>query len=158
DPLLSRLGWYGGPTPTFALLPGRPAPDAGGPDSPPPPGHRGLPPPEDGPTHIGAVQTQPGPLPVPPPTHPRPPSRLLSLREAVNLANVLPGDNTVSFDPSLGYGTITLAAGQLELSGSVGVQTIDGGHRLTLSGNDSSRIFQIDPGTRAAVRGFDLGH
>jgi hypothetical protein len=80
------------------------------------------------------------------------------LREAVNLANLLPGNNTLSFDETLGFGTVTLTAGQLLLSGRGGTQTIDGGHRITLSGNNRSRLFQIHAGTQAVLRNFDLGN
>jgi hypothetical protein len=81
----------------------------------------------------------------------------VALREAVNLADALPGDNTITFATSLGYGTITLTAGQLEISGTGGVQTIDGGSHITLSGNNASRLFQIDSGTQAVIQNFDLG-
>jgi hypothetical protein len=76
----------------------------------------------------------------------------------VALANVLPGDNTVSFDPALGYGTVTLTAGQLELSGTGGVLTIDGGNRTTVSGNGTSRLVQVDAGTEAVLANISLGN
>ena len=45
------------------------------------------------------------------------PSGDLSLRQAINLANVLPGNQTITFDPTVfaSAQTITLTQGQLEL-------------------------------------------
>src|SRR5262249_12112850 len=75
----------------------------------------------------------------------------LSLREAVNLADALPGDNTVSFATTFDFGTVTLTQGQLELSGIGGVRTIDGGNRITLDGNHASRLVLVDAGVSAAL-------
>jgi hypothetical protein len=155
DPLLSPLGYYGGPTRTFALLPGSPALGAGDPtvtgtDQ------RGQPRPGAG-TDLGAFQTQPDPFVITTRQDPGQQFGLLSLREAVNLANVLPGDHTVSFDPLLPGGLISLTAGQLELSGTGGVTTIDGASRYSLDGGNSTRLFQVDAGTQAVIRGLDLG-
>jgi hypothetical protein len=158
DPLLAPMGYYGGPTQTCALLPDSPARDAGDSASAPPTDQRGLPRLAGGPVDIGAFQTQTDPFLVTTLSDPGQVSGLLSLREAVNLANVLPGDNTVSFDPGLDPGTVTLTAGPLELSGSGGVQTLDGAGRFTLSGSDRSRILLIDAGTSAVVRNLDLTH
>jgi hypothetical protein len=54
DPLLAPLGNYGGPTRTFALLPGSPALDAGDPALAGTPDQRGLP--RSGGVNIGAFQ------------------------------------------------------------------------------------------------------
>jgi hypothetical protein len=156
DPRLAPLDWYGGPTQTFALLPGSPALAHGDPVSPGSTDQRGLPRPAGGPTDIGAFQSQADPFLVTTRLDPGRVSGLLSLREAVALANVLPGDNTVSFDPNLDGGAITLAGGQLELSGTGGVQTIDGQDRITLDGGGATRLLQVDAGTSAVVRGFAL--
>jgi hypothetical protein len=139
------------------LLPGSPARNAGDPavtgtDQ------RGLPRLVGGSSDIGAFQSQADPFLVTTLTDPGQQSGLLSLREAVNLANVLPGDNTVSFAPTLGGGVIPLTAGTLELSNPSGVQTLDGASRFGLSGNHSFRLFQIDTGVQAVLRGFDLGN
>ncbi|MBV6633327.1 MAG: hypothetical protein KI792_09910 [Alphaproteobacteria bacterium] len=67
----------------------------------------------------------------------------LSLREAIALANANPDADTIEFDSSLN-GTITLAAagsaGELVINQDV---TIDGDGRITLDGNDNSRIISI---------------
>jgi hypothetical protein len=156
DPRLSPLGYYGGPTQTFALLPGSPARGAGDPDTGPTADQRGLPRVAGGPTDVGAFQSQPEPFAVTTLADPGRAYGLLSLREAVALANVLPGDNTVSFDPEMDGGLISLTAGQLELSGSGGVTTLDGSGRFTLDGGNRTRLIQVDPGTTAVLRGLAL--
>jgi hypothetical protein len=154
DPRLASLDYYGGPTWTQALLPGSPAlgtgdPTVTGTDQ------RGQP--LHGPGNdIGAFQTQPDPFLVTTLTDPGRLSGLLSLREAVNLANVLPGDNTVSFAVTLDGGAVRLTAGQLELSGSGGVEAIDGAGRFTLDGGGATRLVEVDPGTTAVLRGLAL--
>jgi hypothetical protein len=154
DARLSPLGYYGGPTLTYALLPGSPARDAGdaavtGADQ------RGQPR-FSGSSDIGAFQTQPEPFLVTTLLDPGHLSGLLSLREAVALANVLPGDDTVSFSGALAGGQISLTAGQLELSGTGGVTTIDGAGRFTLDGGGATRLVEVDPGTTAVLHGLAL--
>jgi hypothetical protein len=156
DPLLTPLGYYGGPTQTHALLPGSPAREAGDPGSAPTLDQRGLPRIIAGHSDLGAFQTQADPFLVTTLQDPGQRSGLLSLREAVNLANVLPGDDTVSFDPALDGGLISLTGGQLELSGTGSVEAIDGAGRFTLDGNASTRLVQVDPGTIAGLRGLAL--
>jgi hypothetical protein len=109
-----------------------------------------------GPTDIGAFQIQPEPFAVTTLADPGRAYGLLSLREAVALANTLPGDHTVSFDHTLDGGAVLLSAGQLELSGSGGVTTIDGSGRFTLDGGNRTRLIQVDPGTTAVLRGLAL--
>jgi hypothetical protein len=154
DPGLSPLGYYGGPTATFALLPGSPARDAGDPTL------RGTDqrgqPHAGGSSDIGAFQSQPDPFLVTTLADPGRQSGVLSLREAVALANVLPGDHTVSFADALDGGAVRLTAGQLELSGTGGVTTIDGASRFTLDGGGTTRLVQVDPGTTAVLRGLAL--
>lgn len=96
-----------------------------------------------------------------------------SLRDAIAQANAdanLGGSALVYFDPNLVGQTITLQAGQLELSGggsSIGtnwstlsitpVITIDGGaNDLSISANDLSRVFQIDPGVQAVINNLTI--
>ena len=70
----------------------------------------------------------------------------LSLRQAVNLANVLTGAQSISFDPTVFASpqTITLTAGQLELSDTSGTETITGpAAGVTISGGGTSRVFQV---------------
>jgi hypothetical protein len=159
DPLLSPLGYYGGPTQTFALLPGSPARLAGSAAYAYATDQRGqLTQVVAGSIDIGAFQTQPDPFLVTTLTDPGRQFGLLSLREAVNLANALPGDNTVSFLYTFSSGTVTLTDGQLELSGSSGVRTIDGGNRITIDGNHASRLFLVDAGVQAVLTRLDLAN
>ncbi len=57
------------------------------------------------------------------------------------------GTETITFDPTVFATpqTITLTAGQLELSNTSGTETITGpAAGVTVSGNNASRVFQID--------------
>jgi hypothetical protein len=155
DPLVAPLGYYGGPTQTLALLPGSPARGAGDPAADAT-DQRGFPRLAAAPTDIGAFQTQANPFLVTTLQDPGRQSGYLSLREAVNLANALPGDNTVSFDPTRDGGAVILTAGQLELSGTGGVEVVDGAGRFTLDGGDATRLVEVDPGTTAVLRGLAL--
>src|SRR5262249_54041445 len=88
---------------------------------------------------------------------------LLSLREAVNQANTDASygqGDTILFDPSLGNATITLSAGPLEMSGASAAATeiIDGSGRITVSGTDASRVFQIDAGVHAELDSLTIMH
>jgi hypothetical protein len=156
NPLLSPLGYYGGPTQTFALLPGSPARGAGDPNDPETTDQRGLPRLVGGQTDIGAFQSQANPFLVTTLTDPGRQFGQLSLREALNLASVLPGSNTVSFDTSLASGTITLTAGELLLSRSVTITGPSGG--LTVSGNNASRVFEVAAGVTANLSGLTIAN
>jgi hypothetical protein len=86
---------------------------------------------------------------------------LLTLREAIAQANTDAAggqSDMVTFADSLGNAIITLAAGELELSGAstTATETIDGAGRITVSGDDVSRVFQIDAGVRAALDGLTI--
>lgn len=63
-----------------------------------------------------------------------------SLREAVAVANAQPGPDTISF--ASGVGSITLTDGELILTESTAING-PGAALLTISGNDSSRIFRL---------------
>ncbi len=69
-----------------------------------------------------------------------------SLRQAIFDANANPGADTIQFDSSLNGGTITLTAGELAITDSL---TIDGpgATNLTISGNNQSRIFDVNDGS-----------
>jgi hypothetical protein len=155
DPRLAPLGYYGGPTQTQGLLPDSPALGAGDP-SLTGTDQRGQPRVVAGSSDIGAFQSQADPFAVTTLADPGRLSGLLSLREAVALANVLPGDHTVSFDPGMDGGAVILTSGELELSGSGGVTTIDGAGRFTLDGGNRTRLIEIDPGARAVLHGLAL--
>jgi CSLREA domain-containing protein len=158
DPLLGTLGDYGGPTQTIPLLPGSPAIDAGSnvlavnPDSSPlATDQRGNPRISNGTVDIGAYEYL-NPLTVTTTLDVVDPNDgLTSLREAIAYANSDPGDDTITFDPSLAGQTITLSSGQLELSDTTGRTTITGlgANQLTIDGNHASRVFYVDSGVTA---------
>jgi hypothetical protein len=67
-----------------------------------------------------------------------------SLREAIINANNSPGDDVIRFQPSLN-GTITLTSGELTVTNNGKLEIIGpGADKLTISGNNLSRIFYLD--------------
>jgi hypothetical protein len=73
----------------------------------------------------------------------------LSLREAVRLANAtIMGASTVAFAPSLNGQTITLILGELAITRNMNIVGL-GASKLTVSGNNASRIFTINDGNAA---------
>jgi RHS repeat-associated protein len=81
-----------------------------------------------------------------------------SLRDAVAEADseaVAGVSPTIVFDSSLAGDTITLTQGQLGLSGTA-VITIDGGGQITISGNNQSRVFQVDASAQAVLEGLNI--
>ena len=85
---------------------------------------------------------------------------LTSLREAIAWANSTPGDDTITFNPSLAGQTIILTGGQLELTDTAGVTTITGlgADQLTIDGNQASRIFKIDSSVTADISGVTIAN
>ena len=78
----------------------------------------------------------------------------LSLREAVELANLDAGGDIISFAAGLAGKTIKLLGGELELTEDVTINgDVNGDHKadITISGNNSSRIFNIDGSTNTDV-------
>jgi CSLREA domain-containing protein len=163
DPLLSAPGDYGGPTPTMALLPASPALGGGG-TGPgiPTADQRGQP--RIGHADIGAFQSQGSAVAVNDTADGvgSAPGRI-TLRQAVNLANVLTAAETITFDASV-FGTtpqtITLTGGQIRLTNKL-TTTITGpsASLLTVSGNsasgNASRVFDIQGGS-AALSGLTI--
>ena len=173
NPLLSPLGNYGGATQTFALLPGSPAIDAGA--SPgagiPATDQRGA---LRGPAglnagttaDIGAYEASSSYLV----TTTADSYDVGTLRTAVGWANVStnanpanianPAPNTVVFDTAGVFATpqtITLSPslGTLELSNASTAETITGpaGGVVTVSGGGPTRVFPVDRGVTASIRG-----
>ena len=68
-----------------------------------------------------------------------------SLREAIALADVLPGTDVISFDSTLTGETILLQLGELRLQTSVSIVGL-GASQLTIHGNNASRVLNIDDG------------
>ena len=163
DPLLAPLGDYGGPTPTMPPLPGSPAIGKGiradypGTSTPITTDQRGLPLASLA-LDIGAFQTNP--LVV---NTARDgtgsPSGDLSLRQAVNLADLL-GGAAITFDPTVFATprTITLTRGQLDLTGTTAGTTITGpgANLLSVSGHGASRVFLVDANVSASISGLTI--
>ena len=83
-----------------------------------------------------------------------------TLRAAIQVANINDQDDTITFGSWLS-GTITLTQGQLEITNdntSGPDLNIEGpqGSLLTVSGNNLSRVFQIDSGSDATIDGLKI--
>ena len=171
NPQLGALQDNGGPTATMALLPGSPALDQGknfGVTT----DQRGRPRPVDLPTipnasggdgsDIGAVEMdimQTGPTFVVNTTadHDDGVCDLgdCTLREAINVANIATGENTIVFRSGV-TGVITLqsALGPLTVTDSVTI-TGPGARLLAVSGNDAIRVFSFNSGS-SAISGLKI--
>ena len=81
-----------------------------------------------------------------------------SLRDDILMSNAAGGANTITFAPGLS-GAITLTTGQLEISSDLTIAG-PGASSLTISGNNKSRVFQIDANVNAAISGLAIsgGH
>ncbi len=75
-----------------------------------------------------------------------------SLRQAILDANANPGADTINFQSGL-TGTIALKSGQLAVTDALTING-PGASALTLSGNNSSRVFNIDNGTATLPQPF----
>src|SRR3954454_6883931 len=73
-----------------------------------------------------------------------------SLRDAVLTANAHPGADTIDFGVT---GAITLNTGELNITGDLAVLG-PGADKLTISGNNASRIFEV--GSDATVKIYGL--
>lgn len=83
----------------------------------------------------------------------------IDLRQAIDLANTNGGDETITFDSEVFQKaqTIKLTGGQLELSDTTGTETITGPTSdLTISGDNASRVFQVDKGVTARILGLTV--
>ncbi|MBI1324764.1 DUF4214 domain-containing protein [bacterium] len=156
NPGLGVLGSYGGPTLTMPLLPGSPAIGKGT-ASGVTADQRGFA--LDAPIDIGAFQRQSSLLVVNTTVDGPAAAGRLSLRQAVNLANLLEGDQSITFDPVV-FATsqrITLGGTLLELSDTTGTTTITGpAGGVTVNADGKSRVFQIDPNVKASISGLSI--
>jgi hypothetical protein len=158
--MLAPLGNYGGPTQTMPPLPGSPvigvvpANTAGTPAI----DQRGLARDTTKATDIGAVETLPlvvnttadGNIAA---------DGTLTLRQALNLAAVDLGNETITFDPTAFNipQTITLANGPLALSDTGGTIAISGPSAgVTISGGGLGGVFVIGGGTTASLANLTI--
>src|SRR5580765_3634734 len=77
-----------------------------------------------------------------------------SLRAAIAAAQS--GDRIV-FDPSLDGQTITLTSGELAITQSLSIKG-RGAEHLTVSGNDSSRVFRVGSGVSVDINDLTITH
>jgi len=77
-----------------------------------------------------------------------------TLREANSRANVISGDNTISFAPGL-TGTIVLGSA-LDITTNVAING-PGARAIAVSGNGVNRVFSFDSGTTSAISGLTIG-
>src|SRR6516164_2114472 len=73
-----------------------------------------------------------------------------SLRDAVAAANAHPAADIIVFDPSLSGQTITLTSGELLVTDNLRING-PGADLLTVSGNNSSRVFEFAAGTTDTI-------
>jgi hypothetical protein len=82
-----------------------------------------------------------------------------TLRSEIGQADATAGDNIINFS---GTGTITLSGTELELNNTSGdpKQTIEitgpGANLLSVSGNNASRVFQVDANVTASISGLTI--
>ena len=156
---LAPLGFYGGPTQTMALLPGSAAIGEGTALSGVTTDQRGFA--LDSHVDIGAFQFQSGALSVNT-TGDSAGGSLpgeLTLRQAVNLANVYSGAATIAFSPTVfaTAKTITLDGTDLALGNTSGTETVTGpAAGVTVSGGGLSTVFTVDAGVNASFSGLTI--
>jgi len=156
NPGLSSLGDFGGPTLTMVLLPGSPGIDAGTSTGAPATDQRGFS--RIGQMDIGAFEAG---LPLVVNTIAGgngASTGLLSLRQAVNLANLLPGANTIQFDSILfaTHQQITLTTGEIAFADSATTTIVAPAAGLTVSGNHTNRVFEVKSFAAADLSGLTI--
>src|SRR5262245_32414326 len=77
-----------------------------------------------------------------------------SLRAAVAQANAHPGADAIDFQPGL-TGTIALTGGELDITDAVKING-PGADKLTVSGNHTSRVFQVEAGETVSISGLTI--
>jgi fibronectin-binding autotransporter adhesin len=160
NPLLAPLGNYGGPTETMALLPGSAAIGAGDPSQNGTTDQRGFA--RGSSVDIGAFQTQASPLLVNTADDTATgaePAGELSLRDAINLANVLAPDSgahTITFDSSLSGRGIYLSGIALPaITQNVSIVGL-GESNLAIVGNYQSEVFAVASGATVSISGLTI--
>ena len=75
-----------------------------------------------------------------------------SLRNDIVMSNAAGGANTITWATEL-TGTITLTSGQLEISNDLTITSVSS---LAISGNNTSRVFQVDAGVTVTISGLTI--
>ena len=73
-----------------------------------------------------------------------------SLRQAIEDANALSGKDEIVFEDSLSGGAIALTSGQLDITDALTVRGL-GANEITVSGNNSDRVFFISDGSENLI-------
>jgi len=84
-----------------------------------------------------------------------------SLRQAILDGNAAAGADTINFTEVMADttpDTITLTGGQLQISDDVTINNAAGASLLTISGNNTSRVFQVDPNVNATIVGVTIAN
>lgn len=79
-----------------------------------------------------------------------------SLRDAVASANVNPGADVIRFQAKLS-GTIALTSGEMEITDALKIDGT-GASRITISGNNASRVFKMGPGTDVSIEDVTIAN
>ncbi|PJB66044.1 MAG: hypothetical protein CO094_08330, partial [Anaerolineae bacterium CG_4_9_14_3_um_filter_57_17] len=79
------------------------------------------------------------------------------MRQAILDANAAAGADTITFAPSLGAATITLASTLPDIADGAGL-TIDGDNRITLSGDDSVQVLYVGVAGILTLRNIIITH
>src|SRR6516162_10346946 len=79
-----------------------------------------------------------------------------SLRDAITQANAHHGTDTINFQPGLA-GTISLTGGELGITDDLMI-TGPGASQLTVSGNETSRVFTVAGGEKVALSGLTIAN
>jgi hypothetical protein len=77
-----------------------------------------------------------------------------SLRDAITQANSHAGADVITFQEGL-TGTIALTGGELEITDGLKING-PGADALTVSGNNASRVFQVEPGATVRLSGLTI--
>ena len=78
-----------------------------------------------------------------------------TLRAAIVAANANPGADVINFAKS--NGTITLTSGQLSITDSLTING-PGANKLTVSGNNASRVFSVAAGATVSLSGLTVAN
>ncbi len=79
-----------------------------------------------------------------------------SLRAAISAADLNPGADSISFAKGL-HGTIALTSGELRITDSLTING-PGANRLSVSGSDTSRVFNASTGLNVTISGLTVVH
>ena len=169
SPHLLPLGNYGGPTRTHALQANSPAIDAANPENSAITDQRAVSRPQDGDLNntslpdIGAYERQLTTFLVTKTADTKDNNcdTDCSLREALDaaIASGIPTrENIINFSPAVfnQAQTITLALGEIQIKDSIISINGTGAGLLTISGNNTSRIFLISPSGTAVIKGLKI--